>query len=173
MRSSAKLKLFLYALLGGTAVWIQSSLLLRWWPLGVKPNLPLLVVIVLSTHWKDRWVFVFGALLGVSMDLLSHGTPGVYGVSFFLTALCGRWLGLAIYELNALTVLSAVLGLSLLEGLTALSLLAALESDALPWDWLLFHLILPAAVYQAPLGWLLSLALRRWSETPRARGKPR
>ena len=64
----------------GLQVTIAPSLSL--W--GQKPNLALIILLLLGFRWMDPWLFILGAAMGLAVDVFSHGILGVYGISFLM-----------------------------------------------------------------------------------------
>jgi rod shape-determining protein MreD len=131
---------------------------------GVRPNLVLVTLLAVALRWRDTFVFVYAALLGVALDSFSHGVLGVYGISFFGVALAARVAGGAMYEDNILSGTMAVFGLSLLEGIVFTSVFRVLDREVPWWNWVLAR-VLPGSLYNAllaPFVFMGLMRLERW-----------
>lgn len=158
------MKALSYAGLGLAALWLQltvGDLLSIGW---IRPDLLLLTVVLAGLRWMEPWLFVYGALAGLAQDVFSHGMLGVYGISFFFTAVASRITGAFIYENNLVVTMIAAFGLCLGEGLTSVTLLHLLDANVPWWGWVLGRVV-PAAAYDSLLApfVLYGLArLERW-----------
>lgn len=148
----------IYAGIGLAALWLQLTLGPALGFVGVKPDLPLITVAVLGLRWREPWLFLYGAGLGVALDVFSHGMLGVYGLSFFAVSLVARLAGGALYESNALFTLVGVLALSVLEAVISLTVFNILD-PAVSWWGLFLTIGLPASLYNGLLAPLLLYAL--------------
>ncbi len=153
-----------YVGIGLVALWLQVALGPYAELGGIKPNLPLVTVVLLGLRWMDPWLFVYAAAMGLAVDVFSHGVLGIYGISFFAVSFLARLAGTSLYENNVLFTALFVAGLSLAEGMIAVSLFKALDSGISWWSWVLGD-VLPQAVYHAvlavPVSWLLGRT-ERW-----------
>ena len=147
-----------YAGLGIASLWMQLTLAPVIGLFGATPNLMLLTVILVGIRWLDPWLFVYGALIGLAVDVLSHGYLGVFGISFFLVSFAARYAGVSMYENNIISTAIVVAGLSLLEGAISLTILEFLEPTVPWWLWL-FQKVVPVSLYHGALGPLLVPAL--------------
>jgi len=157
------MKALFYTGIGIAALWLQLTVA----PLievgGVKVNLPLITMLVMGVYWLEPWVFVYGALSGLAMDVFSHGIVGIYALSFFGVSFLSRYAGMSLYENNILFGSIAVAGLSFVEGVVSITLLHTLDAGIPWWRWIFFH-ALPGALYNglfAPLVFLVMIRLGR------------
>ena len=62
------MKVLVHLLIGVAGLWLQSTVA----PLvaigGIRPNLMLLILLVLVLRWPSPWLFVFGGLAGLARD---------------------------------------------------------------------------------------------------------
>jgi rod shape-determining protein MreD len=128
--------------------------------IGIRPNLMLVTLLAVTLRWRDSFVFVYAAALGVTLDSFSHGVLGVYGISFFAVAITARLVGQAMYEDSLLSATLVVFGLSLLEGVIFTSVFQVLDKQVGWGSWIFFR-VLPGSVYNAALAPLVFLALGR------------
>lgn len=149
-----------YMGIGLPLLWLQVSLTPYLHLFGLKPNLLLTGVLVLSVRWLDPWLFVFAAGAGLSLDVFSHGMLGLYATSFCIAAIAGRVAGMYIYESNWLFTMVLVMGLSLLEGIVAISLMAYIGEGVSWWAWL-FTRVVPVSLYHGVLAPLFFVGLLR------------
>lgn len=150
------MKGLIYSGLGLAALWLQLALVPLISLAGYKPNLLLVVLLVLVLRWTDPWSFCFAALVGLGHDAFSHGVLGVYGISFFLVSFLARFASTSLFDKSTGFVMLAVMALSLAEGLISVTLFQILDSSVPWWAWM-FGEVLPVAVYNgllAPLIWL-------------------
>ncbi len=154
------MKLLLYVVLGLLGVWLQITLAPSLAIFGIKPNLALLTLLAAGVRWREPWLFIYAALVGLALDALTHGALGVYGISFFVTAIVARQAGGSIYENNAFTGILAVAALSVLQGLISTTLFYVLDAGVPWWRWTMLR-VLPEAFYNALLAPLALLALER------------
>lgn len=157
------MKLLVYSGIGIATLWLQLTVipLLEIW--GTKPNLALATVLVMGIYWMEPWLFFYATLLGLAMDVFSHGILGIYGISFFCVSFLARMTGVSIYENSFLFGLSGVFGLSLVEGFISVTLLQFLDGSVPWWRWILTQ-VFPNALYNgllAPVLFLLCMALSR------------
>jgi rod shape-determining protein MreD len=116
-------------------------------------------------RWRDTFVFVYAAALGVALDSFTHGILGVYGIAFFAAAMAARFAGSAMYEDNIAASAIAVFGLSLLQGIVFVSVFRTLDRTVPWWGWTLGRVV-PEAFYDAlvsPLVFLALARLERWT----------
>lgn len=158
------MKILFYTGIGITALWLQLTVV----PLvelgGNKPNLPLITVLVMGIYWLEPWVFIYGALCGLALDVFSHGVLGIYALSYFGVSFLSRYAGISIYDNNILFGSLAVAGLSFVEGLASVTLFQTLDAGIPWWRWVFLH-ALPGAIYNglaAPLVFLAFKRLGRW-----------
>lgn len=153
------MKFLLYSLTGLGAIWLQLTLVMSLGIGGVRPNLVLAVLVVLGLRWMDPWLFVFGALIGLTMDSFSHGMLGIYAMSYVVVALVTRYIGASVYENNLVFNLAGVFMFALLEGIVSLTILNYIDPE-LGWWMLLFTRVLPGALYTSLLGPPLFIGLK-------------
>lgn len=152
------MKVLVYLGMGVVTLWLQLTMVPIVSIFGTHPNLPLLTVMLVALRWLDPWVFIFGALVGVGMDVFSHGLLGVFGISYFLVAIASRVSGIAVYENNWLSTALLVVALSVLEGVLSLIILEALD-PGIPWWLWLFQKVVPVSLYHGALAPLLVPAI--------------
>jgi rod shape-determining protein MreD len=155
----------LYAGLAFFALGLQITVVpnLSLW--GVRPDLVLVTLLAVTIRWRDTFVFVYAAVLGVALDSFTHGVLGVYGISFFTAAIAARLATGAMYEDNVLSSTLAVFGLSLLEGIVFVSIFRGLDRQVPWWSWTLTR-VLPEAFYNAliaPPVFIGLARLERWT----------
>lgn len=148
------------AALGVAVFWVQVTLAPAVSIFGVRPDLLLLVVILLGMRWVHPALYVFAAAAGLAQDSFSHGMLGVYGISFLITAGLANVTGLLIYEQNALVITAAVFALTLAHGIAALTVLDSIGSE-MTWLGGFFATVAPQAVYHALLTPAILWAQRR------------
>ena len=148
------------AAVGLVAFWIQVTLAPHVSVFGVHPDLLLITVILFGMRWLHPGLYLYAALAGLAQDSFSHGVLGVYGISFLLTGALANVAGLLIYEQNVLFLSATVLGLTLAEGLIALTVLQLLGSETAWLTWF-FVRVLPQSIYHALLTPLMLWGLRR------------
>jgi rod shape-determining protein MreD len=127
---------------------------------GCKPNLVLVSLLAITLRWPNPWLFLYGAGTGLALDALSHGSLGVYGISFLVIAIASRMAAALIYENNLLSGALVVGGLSVAEGALSAALFELLDPATPWWRWLLLR-VLPTAIYNALFAPLFLLALAR------------
>ena len=152
-----------YVILGLFALWFQVTLAGSLALGGIRPNLMLLLLLVVGLRWQDPWVFLFGALVGLGMDSFSHGYLGVYGISYFMAGVLARATGQAINEQNVVLNFFLILVLSLAEGAISLGLFNYLDESLPGWTWF-FSRVLPGSLYTAflaPLAFPLIIFIER------------
>jgi rod shape-determining protein MreD len=155
----------LYAGLALLALGLQITVVpnLSLW--GVRPDVVLVTVLALTIRWRDTFVFVYAAGLGVALDSFTHGVLGVSGISFFAAAIAARLVGGAMYEDNILSSSIAVFALSLLEGVVFVTIFRMLDRHVPWWSWTLTG-VLPGAFYNAliaPAVFAGLARLERWT----------
>jgi rod shape-determining protein MreD len=155
----------LYAGLAFLALGLQITVVpnLSLW--GVRPDLVLVTVLAVTIRWRDTFVFVYAAALGVALDSFTHGVLGVYGITFFAAAIAARFVGGAMYEDNLFSSAAAVFGLSLLEGIVFVSIFHGLDRQVPWWLWTLTRVV-PEAFYNAllaPVVFIGIARLERWT----------
>ena len=152
---------FLFGLIAGVAIyWMQITLAPHLAVFGYKPNLLLITVLIFGLRWINPWLFVYAAVAGLAQDVYSHGLLGVYGLSFLAAAALANLTGKLIFEQNTLVIALIVVGLSIVEGMIALTLLNILSSDALWLSWF-FGRVIPQALYHGALTPLFLFGLNR------------
>ena len=144
--------LYLGMVLG--SLWLQLTLAPHLALFGLKPNLMLLILLVVGIRWIDPWLFIPAITMGLAMDVFSHGVLGIYGISFLLISFLARYVGFLIYENSLWFTMVAVTGLSLAEGFISLSIFEILDGRFEWWNWL-FRIVIPLAFYQGLLSSLL------------------
>ncbi|HKJ00648.1 MAG TPA: rod shape-determining protein MreD [bacterium] len=158
------MKFLTFAGIGIVALWLQLTLAPMMSVFGYKPDLLLLSVVVIGLRWLEPWLFLYAVFAGLAKDVFSHGALGVYGISFFGVSFLARFVGISVYENSLLLGMASVFGLSLAEGMVALTLFDLLESSVPWWHWLLTD-IFPTAVVNAlwsPLLFYGFARLERW-----------
>ncbi len=154
------MKPWIYLAMGVGSLWLQLTVVPFAAVSGVKPNLMLLVVLLIALRWQEPWLFVFAAAGGLALDVFSHGVVGVYGISYFLISLLALYAGRSVYENNLWFTMGAVAGLTLLEGAIALAIFEVLDQATPWWSWLLRRVV-PQAVYHGLLAPFLLYGLVR------------
>ena len=154
------MKPWIYLGIGLGALWLQLTVFPYLSVFGIKPNLLLLTVLVLGLRWMAPWLFVYGSLAGIALDVFSHGMLGVYGISFFLISILSIYVGSSIYENTVWFTMAAVAGLTLAEGVISISIFEILDGATPWWQWL-FRKVLPASIYHAVLAPFLVWGLAR------------
>lgn len=154
------MKLWIYAGLGFGSLWLQVGVAPYLSVFGIKPDLMLLMLLVVALRWIEPWLFVYAALAGLALDVFSHGVLGVYGLSFFLVSFLARYVGFAIYENNVLFTMAAVAGLTLAEGVIAITIFELLDPTVPWWHWLL-TVVLPLSLYHGLIAPFLMMGLIR------------
>ncbi|MDH4247647.1 MAG: rod shape-determining protein MreD [Deltaproteobacteria bacterium] len=152
-----------YVMLGLCGLWLQVTLAGSLAVGGIRPNLMLLLLLVVGLRWQDPWVFLFGALVGLAMDSFSHGILGLYAISYLLSSVFARATGQAINEQNVALNFLLVLMLSLTEGMISLGIFDYLN-DSVPWWSWFFTRVIPGALYTAllsPVAFPLVIFLER------------
>jgi len=132
------MKIWLYIGFGLTALWLQLTLAPLLSVFGYKPNIALMILLLLGFRWRDEWLFLFGAVLGLMMDVFSHGVLGLYGISFFSAAFLSRYTGESIYENNLLISMGVISALSFGHGFVAVSLFESFYPEIPWWEWMFF-----------------------------------
>jgi len=155
----------LYAGLALLALGLQITVVpdLSIW--GIRPDVVLVTVLAVTIRWRDKFVFVYAAALGVALDSFTHGVLGVSGMSFFAAAIAAQLVGGALYGDSLVSFSTAVFALSLLEGIVFVVIFRALDSQV-PWgSWLLTRVV-PEAFYNAliaPAVFIGIARLERWT----------
>ena len=155
------MKLWFYIGSGLVALWLQLTFASTLSIGGMKPNLSLMLLLLVGFRWMDHWLFIFGALLGLTVDVFSHGMLGFYGITFFFAAVVARFAGQAMYENNVWISMGIVAGLSLIHGIFVVTLFEIIDPEIPWWSWMFFK-ELPLALYHGvltpliffPLVWL-------------------
>lgn len=142
------MKVLIYAGVGILALWLQLTLAPMLAIFGYKPDVLLLSVLVIGLRWLEPWLFIYAVFVGLAKDVFSHGMLGVYGLSFFAISFAARYVGVSVYENSLLLGIVSVVGLSLVQGVIALTLLALLDSTVPWWHWL-FVDVVPTALVNA------------------------
>lgn len=158
------MKALVYVAIGIGSVWLQLTLAPMLSLFGYKPDVLLLSVLVIGLRWLEPWLFVYAVLVGLAKDVFSHGMLGVYGLSFFAISFLARYVGISVYENSLLLGMASVLGLSLVQGVFSLTVLALLDSSVPWWHWL-FTAEVPTAFINAlwsPLVFYGFGRLERW-----------
>jgi rod shape-determining protein MreD len=144
------MKVLIHVLIGVLGLWLQATVA----PLiavgGIRPNLLLVILLVLVLRWPSPWLFVFGALAGLALDSFSSGLLGVYAISFFAISVAARTAGGAIYENNLVSNVAVVFALTVLHGALALGLFKFLD-PGVHWWWWMTTRVVPEALYNAVL----------------------
>ncbi|MFI5399551.1 MAG: rod shape-determining protein MreD [SAR324 cluster bacterium] len=162
------MKALLYAGLALLALGLQITVVpdLALW--GIRPDVVLVTVLAVTIRWRDRFVFVYAAALGVALDSFTHGVLGVSGISFFAAAVGARLVGGAMYGDNIVSSSIAVFALSLAEGIVFVTLFRILDPQV-PWgSWTLTR-VMPEAFYNAliaPAVFTGLARLERWTPLP-------
>jgi rod shape-determining protein MreD len=159
------MKGFLYAGLAFLALGLQITVIPTLAVWGVRPDLVLITVLAVALRWRDTFVFVYAAALGVALDSFTHGILGVYGIAFFAATLTARFAGNAMYEDNIISSAIAVFALSLLQGIVFVSVFRTLDRTVPWWGWTLTRVV-PEAFYDAlisPVVFVFLARLERWT----------
>ncbi len=155
---------WIYLGIGIGALWLQLTVVPYLSVFGLKPNLLLLTVLLLGLRWMQPWLFVYAAMVGLGLDVFSHGMLGVYAISFFLIAFVSLYVGDSMYENSLWFIVISVAGLSLVEGIISVTIFEILDSGVPWWHWVLTR-VLPVSVYHGVLApfllWGL-VRLERW-----------
>lgn len=153
------MRMLAYFGIGVSALWMQLALAPMLAIAGFKPNLLLVVVLVIGLRWFEPWLFIYAALTGLAHDSFSHGILGVYALSFFLVFFAARYAGLSIFDNSLLFTVLGVLGLSLMEGLISVTVFEYLDPSLPWWEWVLGKVI-PGALFNSlltpPIWYLLT-----------------
>lgn len=158
------MKALMYAGLGLLTLGLQITVVPNLAIWDIRPNLVLVTLLAATLRWRDTFVFVYAAALGVALDSFTHGLLGVYGISFFAVSIVARLAGNAMYEDNIFSATIAVFGLSIVEGLVFVSVFRMLDRQVGWWGWVLLR-VLPGSVYNAvcaPLVFIGLARLERW-----------
>ena len=159
------MKGFLYAGLGLLAVGLQITVIPDFALWGIRPNIVLVTVLALTLRWRDTFVFVYAAVLGMALDSFTHGLLGMYGIAFFTAAIAGRFAGGAMYEDNVVSATIVVFALSIVQGIVFVSVFKVFDRQVPWWGWTLAR-VLPEALYDAaiaPLVFIGIARLERWT----------
>ncbi|MDH4224826.1 MAG: rod shape-determining protein MreD [Deltaproteobacteria bacterium] len=148
-------------LMGFFLVWLHVSAAHQFSIWGVKPNLLLMGVIIAGLRWMNPWVLMYAAFAGLVEDTYSHSLLGVYGLSFLATVVVAYYAGRSLFEQNILFMMLAVVGITLFEGLLAITLLRMVEGDVPGLKWF-FSRTLPVALYHGALTPLFIFSVRKW-----------
>ncbi len=150
------IRTFLMLTLSGVlALWLQVGLAPVLSNLGVHLSWLLLVSLFWVLYDGKRGISYFALVMGLCADSLSHGVLGVYGFSFFVTALLGRYMNRWFYTNQSIFVAIAIILLSTLEHTISLSLFVWLD-PTLEISGLLMTYFLPSILAQGLLGALLA-----------------
>jgi rod shape-determining protein MreD len=164
------MKALVYAGLAFLSLGLQITVIPNLSIWGIRPDIVLVTLLAVTLRWRDTFIFVYAAALGVALDSFSHGLLGVYGISFFAVTFAARLAGAAMYEDNILSATLAVFGLSLIEGLGFVSIYKVLDKQVGWWSWMFFR-VLPGSFYNAvcaPIVFLALAKLERWLKLERA-----
>ncbi|NPV27203.1 MAG: rod shape-determining protein MreD [Firmicutes bacterium] len=117
---------------------------------GVKPDLVLIWVILMSLLRGSRWGAVFGALSGILLDILAGRHVGLNALALFLTGLVAGQLEGKVFKENYLVPIGAVFVGTIFHALlmALLGWMAGLHLFVAGW---LRSLILYSAVYNTVL----------------------
>ncbi len=159
---------------GIAALWVESALSHYFSFLGLKINIVLIVLLIMTLRWKSPFLLFYGLAFGLMSDTISHSLLGVSGLSFFLTLILTRWFGEWFYDKNISSTLFFVSFLSLIEGGIALTLLKLLTPD-LPWNLLFFQTVVSLSLVHGLVSPLFLGTLTRFERFLRLRpeDKPR
>ncbi len=149
------------------ALWLQLSLAPLISIAGIKPNLILVFMLVITLRWMGPWLFIYAALSGLAHDAFSHGLLGVYALSFFLVFFAARYAGMSVFEKNVGVAMVGVFILSMVEGLVSVSIFEYLDPSVPWWEWMLGK-IAPGSVFNAlltPPVWIM-LSRLEWAVYP-------
>ncbi len=150
------IRTFLMLTLSGVlALWLQVGLAPVLSTFGIHLSWLLLVSLFWVLYDGKRGVAYFALIMGLCADSLSHGVLGVYGFSFFVTALLGRSMNRWFYTNQSVFVGIALVALSTLEHAISLSLFVWLD-PTLEISGLLMSYFLPSILAQGFLGALLA-----------------
>lgn len=155
----------LYSVVVGlAALWLQVTVVPHMALFGVRPGLLLITTLLFALRQVHPAVFVYAALAGVAQDAFSHGTLGVYGISFVLAAALANLTGKVLFEENPLVLGMLVAVLSVVEGVVGLTVFSLLGRDVAWIEWG-FGRVLPAGAYNGvltpPVMYLMG-RLARW-----------
>jgi rod shape-determining protein MreD len=154
-----------FTAIGVVTLWLQLTVAPLVSVFGYKPNLLLLTVAVMGLRWGERWLFIYAALAGLSMDVFSHDVLGIYAISFFACSFLARLIGVSVYENSLLVGAMAVFAVSLAEGLISTSLFQILDNSVPWWSWM-FTEVLPGSLVNglwSPLVFIVLTRLERWA----------
>lgn len=155
------MKYLTLALMGAALLWIHVTITptISLW--GYHPNLFLVGLGIVAMRWMNPWVLLFAVAGGLVQDAFSHGIMGVYALSYLITAILAHQIGRYLYENSTLLSMAGILGITLIEGLTAIIILKFLETDVPGFRWF-FTRSLPVAFYNALLTPVILFALHWW-----------
>lgn len=139
------MKPWLFLGIGIGSLWMQLAITSHGTIFGLKPNLMLIVVLLIALRRQEPWLFLYAAPAGLALDVFSHGVVGVYGISFFLVSLLALYAARAVYEHNIWFTVGGVAGLSLAEGVISSSIFEILDPTTPWWSWFLRRVI-PLAI---------------------------
>jgi len=154
------MKFLVYGSIGVATLWLQLTVAPLLAVFGIMPNLLLISVAVLGLRWMEPWLFLYAVFAGLALDAFSHGQLGVYALSLYATSFAARLIGASVYENSLLVGVLAVLGLSLLDGFVAVTVLQWMDDGVPWWHWMLTG-VLPGALVNALWSPLLFFALGR------------
>lgn len=164
------MRALVFVAIGIVTLWLQLTVSPLLSVFSYKPNLLLMTVVVIGLRWGEPWLFVYGALVGLSMDAFSHGVLGVYAISLFACSFLSRLIGMSVYENSLLIGALAVFGVSLVDGLISVTLFQWLDSTVPWWNWM-FTIVVPGALINAlwsPLVFYILGRLERWARPAEA-----
>jgi rod shape-determining protein MreD len=154
------MKPWVFLAIGVGSLWLQLTVVPYAAISGLKPNLMLLAVLLLALRWQEPWLFVYAAIVGLALDVFSHGIVGVYAVSYFLVSLLALYAGRSVYENNLWFTMGAVAGLSLAEGVISSTIFELLDQSTPWWRWF-FREVVPVSLYHGLLAPFLLYGLVR------------
>lgn len=136
--------------IGVGSLWLQLAVASYGTFFGLKPNVMLLVLLLIALRRQEPWLFLYAAPAGLALDVFSHGMVGVYGISFFLVSLLASYAAKAVYEHNIWFTVGGVAGLSLAEGLISSTIFEILDPTTPWWSWFL-NRVIPLAIFHGLL----------------------
>jgi len=153
------MKWFLPGLLAAATA--QAALLPPLGPMGVRPDLFLLLLFFLSPRVPAEAATVQGFLLGLCQDALSGGPLGLRAFSYSLLGFLAAWLSRDMYTDKPLSQFCLLLAGCLGTGAISLALLSFFLGSS-PLAATFLWVILPEALATATLGFLLLWLPRLW-----------
>ncbi|MBF0353231.1 MAG: rod shape-determining protein MreD [SAR324 cluster bacterium] len=125
---------------------------------GLKPNILLTVMLVMTLQHPALFLAFLGIFMGITLDSFSHGMQGIYGTSFFITLILTRFVSNAFYEKNIFSTMLFVFVLSAFEGAVSLFLLGIFNEEQ-SWSFLFLGTVLPVSGLHTLVSPVIFLAL--------------